>query len=228
MDATILKAIHAATGIRFDEEKVPKDKLRLPGRLKCGGVMSMVDLRNPAFLGAILDVLPRCIDRTGPSGEKTRGVYNATLTEVIGEGAYDQEGHRNARFLQATTVGPFPKALQFAWQFTRLDCAHNRGVNLESAAEDWGRLGPLATDTLTDFRNREAAERKRRGVPTTEMARGNNDGNEAQMSTHDMAEAMAATIEELEGEGEPADASKAANDERASHEGARAEQENVG
>jgi hypothetical protein len=110
-----LEAVHAATRIRFDAEKVAKDRLRLPSRLKGGEVKSMLGLRKPAsFMGAILDVQPRCVDRTGPNGEKTRGIYSDTLTNVIGDEAYDQEGHKNAEFLQATTVGPYPKAMQFA------------------------------------------------------------------------------------------------------------------
>ena len=114
VDTAILDAVHAATGIRFDAEKVAKDRLRLPLRMKGGGVRSMVDLRNPVFMGAILDVLQRCIDRTGPIGEKTRGIYRSTLTSAIGDGANDQDGHNNAGFLEASTVGPYPKAMHYA------------------------------------------------------------------------------------------------------------------
>jgi hypothetical protein len=49
----------------------------------------MTDLRRPAFLGALLDVLPRCIDRRGPHGEETEGIYNNILTNSICRGAYD-------------------------------------------------------------------------------------------------------------------------------------------
>jgi hypothetical protein len=136
VDATILEAVHASAGIRFDAEKVAKEKLRLPARWKDGWVKSMVDMRNQTFQGAILDVLPRCIDTTGPSGERTRDIYNVTITEAIREGAYDQEGHMNAGLLQATTEWPFPKSMQYAWQFTRLDCAHNRRLSLYSNTED--------------------------------------------------------------------------------------------
>jgi hypothetical protein len=89
VDAAILEAVHAATRIRFNAEKVAKDSLRLPTRFQGGGVRSMVDMRNPAFLGAILDVLPRCIDRTSPNGAKTIVIYSNTLTNAIGDGAYD-------------------------------------------------------------------------------------------------------------------------------------------
>ena len=125
MVAAILEAVHAATRIRFDAEKVAKDKLISPTRMKGRGVRSMVDLRKPTLLGAILNVLPRYEDQTGPNGEKTRGIYSGILTNAIGDGAYDQEGHKNVEFLQATTVGPYPKAMQFAWQYAGLDCAHS-------------------------------------------------------------------------------------------------------
>jgi hypothetical protein len=92
VDAAIPEAVHAATGILFDVEKVAKDMLIRSARMRGGGVKSMVDLRNPSFLGAISDALARCIDRAGPNGEKTRGIYSGTLTNAIGDGAYDQEG----------------------------------------------------------------------------------------------------------------------------------------
>jgi hypothetical protein len=77
--AAILEVVHAATRIRFDAVQVAKDTLRLPARLKVGGIRSMEDIRRPAFLGALLDVLPRCIDRSGPDGDKTEGIYNRLL-----------------------------------------------------------------------------------------------------------------------------------------------------
>ena len=45
VDAAIMKVIHATTWIRFDEEQVAKDILRLPARLKGGGIRSMEDIR---------------------------------------------------------------------------------------------------------------------------------------------------------------------------------------
>jgi len=104
VDAAILEVCHATTGIGFGAEPVAKDMLRLPARLKGGGVRSMVDLRRPAFLGAILDILPRCIDIRGPNGEETQGFYSNMLTESIGRGAYDQDGHMNVGFLHATNL----------------------------------------------------------------------------------------------------------------------------
>ena len=111
VDVAIIEAIHAATGIELFAETEAKDILRLPPRLKGGEIMSMVDLRRPAFLGAMLDIMPRCIDMKDHEGEKTKGVYSIQLTKVIGEGAYDAEGHWNARFLRANNVGTYPTSM---------------------------------------------------------------------------------------------------------------------
>ena len=106
VDAAILEVAHSATGIKFNAEQIAKDRLRLSARLKGGSIRSMADLRRPAFLGALLHVLPICIDKRGPNGEETEGIYSSILTNAIGRGAYDQTGHINAGFLQATNVGP--------------------------------------------------------------------------------------------------------------------------
>ena len=83
-------------------------------------------------MGAILDILPRCIDMRGPNGELTEGVYTRQLTEAIRHGAYDAEGHMNACFLHAGNVGPFSAATEGAWQFARLEAAHNHGLTIAS------------------------------------------------------------------------------------------------
>ncbi len=107
VDAAILEVAHAATRIWFDAERVAKDRLRLPARLKGGGIRSMEDIQRPAFLGALLDVLPRCIDIVGSNGEKYEGIYSKLLSGTIGEGAYDVNATKNANFLGAKkTLGP--------------------------------------------------------------------------------------------------------------------------
>ncbi len=104
VDCCIMEAVQAATGVDFDTEIMAKERLRLPARMKGGGIKRAKDLRYPAFLGALLDILPRCVDRKDSSGEITQGTYADQLTTVIGEGAFDEEGHRNAQFLAATGV----------------------------------------------------------------------------------------------------------------------------
>ncbi len=67
-----------------------------------------MDTRYPAFLEALLDILPRCVDKAEPNGEVTKGIYSEQLTTVIGEGAYDEGGHMHTLFLAATGIGPYP------------------------------------------------------------------------------------------------------------------------
>ena len=162
VDVAILEVCHAATGIRFDVEPVAKDKLRLPARLKGGGIKSMADMRRHAFLGAILDILPRCIDIRGPNGEEMEGIYKSILTNSIGRGAYDQNGHMNTGFLHATCMDPYPMEMQCAWRHARQNASHNICLTLLSSADEWGRLGPLAKETPAEVRSRGAAERKRK------------------------------------------------------------------
>ena len=161
VDAEILEVVLAATGIRFVAQEMAKDTLRLPARLKGGGDRSMVGMRRTAFLGSILDVLPICIDKNGPNGEKTEGIYNDLLKEAIEKGAYDQGGTRNEGFLAANNVGPYPKAMMYAWSHGKLDATHNLGLNLLSTPEEWEKLGSLAMETPANAKNKGAAERIR-------------------------------------------------------------------
>ncbi len=115
VDLCIMEAVHAATGLNFEIENMAKERLRLPARMKGGGVKRATHKRYPAFLGAMLDVLPIMIDREYENGEVTVGVYSSQMKHVIGEGAYNAEGQRNTRFLEATGIGPFPREMQQAW-----------------------------------------------------------------------------------------------------------------
>ena len=39
---------------------------------------------RPAFLGALLDILPRCTDKKAEDGEEMPGYYSEQLTRAIG------------------------------------------------------------------------------------------------------------------------------------------------
>ncbi len=114
MDCCIMDAVQAATRVDFDTEEASKERLRLPTRMKGGGTKRATDTRYPSFLGALLDILPRCIDRKDEHGEVHTGYYTDQLTESIGKGAYDNEGHKNAKFLETIHVGPFQEACKKA------------------------------------------------------------------------------------------------------------------
>ena len=75
VDCCIMEAVQAATRVDFDTEVMAKERLRLPARMKGGGIKRATDLRYPAFLGALLDILPICVDRKDSSGEITKGIY---------------------------------------------------------------------------------------------------------------------------------------------------------
>ena len=55
----------------FDTEVMAKERLRLPTRMKGGGIKREADTMYTAFLGALLDILPRCVDRKETNGEIT-------------------------------------------------------------------------------------------------------------------------------------------------------------
>jgi hypothetical protein len=112
----------------------------------------------------LLDILPRCVDRTEINGDVTRGIYTEQLTAVIGEGAYDEGGHRNTKFLEATGVGPYPGEMQRARDELRNEAAVNYGLEEDAQSEEArDKLGALAEPTPSTVRNRGAAERKKIG-----------------------------------------------------------------
>jgi len=161
-DICIMEAIQAATGVDFDNEETARERLRIPARMKGGGIRRATETRYPTFLGALLDVLPRCIDRTEANGEKIQGYYAQHLIEVIGEGAYDSEGHMNAQFLNATNVGPYPDECTRAWKAARDEALHNLGLRDDPDQEGWEKMGPLADPTPANAKNRGAADMRRR------------------------------------------------------------------
>ncbi len=75
VDSCMMEAVQAATGVDFDNEETARVRLRIPARMKGGGIKRATETRYLAFLGALLDVLPICIDRTEATGEKIWGYY---------------------------------------------------------------------------------------------------------------------------------------------------------
>ena len=144
MDSCISEAVQTTTGVDFDGEEAARERLKIPARMKGGEIGRAEKTRYPAFLGALLDVLPRCIDRTEANGECIPGYYTKQLTEVIGEGAYDGDGHKNALFLNATDVGPYPEACTNPWTATREEAMANLEVR-----EDPEQEGCMGEDGTT-------------------------------------------------------------------------------
>jgi hypothetical protein len=76
VDSYIKEAVEASTRTEFEEEEMAEERLRLQTRMKGGGIKKLSDLRRPAILGALLDILPRCIDIAESNGEVQRGYYS--------------------------------------------------------------------------------------------------------------------------------------------------------
>jgi len=143
--------------VDFDTEVMAKERLRLPARMEGGGIKRAADTMYPSFPGALLDILPRCVDRKESDGDITRGIYSDQLTAVVREGVFDVDGHRNTQILRATTVGPYPSEMQKASEVLRDEAAANYGFQ-EGFREDEARerMGPLAEPTPAGIRNRGA------------------------------------------------------------------------
>ncbi len=161
VDRCIMEAVEAATGVEFNMDKTAEARLRLPARMKGGGIKSTADTRRPAFLGALLDILPRCVDRKAENGEHMPGYYAEQLTEEIGRGAFDQDGHRNEQFLRAGNIGPYPEALKEAWTTLRQEAMQNYNLREGSEQEVWGRMreGVRQQKDGTTMRNLEEREK---------------------------------------------------------------------
>jgi len=130
--------------------------------MKGGDIKRLEDVRYPAFWGALLDILPRCIDRKEDDGVIERGHYSEQLTYVLSVEAYDAAGHRKREFMRATCVGPYPSSMQRSWVHLRGDAALSYGLTSTSTQQDWSKLGPLSSLAPTDTKNRGAADRKPR------------------------------------------------------------------
>jgi hypothetical protein len=189
-----MEAVQAATGVHFDGEEAAREKLRIPTRMKGGGIGRATETRYPSFLGALLDILPRCIDRTEDNCECIPRYYTQQLTEALGEGAYASDGHRNARFLNATDVGPYPGECMKAWKAPRDQAMETIRLRDDPKQEGWEKMGPLADPTPPNAKNRGAADRKKRRREQNE--RGNEEENDQRTPAASRAERIGDEEEE--------------------------------
>ena len=51
VDCCIMEAVQAVTGVDFDSEDTARERLRIPARMKGGGIRRATKTRYPAFLG---------------------------------------------------------------------------------------------------------------------------------------------------------------------------------
>ena len=158
VDFCIMEVVHAATGVDFELEETTKERLRLPARMKGGGIKRATDTRYSAFLGALLVISPRCIEMRDGHGKLHPGYYSQQLTLTIGRGAHDSGGQRNARFLQSREVGPYPEACGKEWTHTRQEAMENYELREGSGQEEWMKIGSLKNPTPTNARNNGATD----------------------------------------------------------------------
>jgi hypothetical protein len=79
----------------------------------------------PGVHGGVARHSAEMCGQEGEQREITRGIYSDQLTEVMGEGAIDEEGHKNTQFLRATTIGPCLGEMQKALEVLRNEAAEN-------------------------------------------------------------------------------------------------------
>ncbi len=66
------------------------------------------------------------------------------MNNIIGEGAYDTEGHKNTAFLEATEMGPYSHEKQRAWTKIRDEAIANYDIEGDKGSEQCDRLYPGA------------------------------------------------------------------------------------
>ena len=82
VDVALLVAATSATGVDFTGNEIERRRLRLPARLRGGGVRSHVETTAAAFCGAVNQAVPRFIDRTDDAGEFVAGFF-PSLASVL-------------------------------------------------------------------------------------------------------------------------------------------------
>jgi hypothetical protein len=106
-----------------------------------GKIEKAAKMRRLAFMGSLLDVLPRCIHRRATNGEDMPGYYIEQLAEVLRKGAKDAEDHWNAKFLGAVNIGPCPEACREIWAQVRGEAMDNYNLTEARDKRSGGRWG---------------------------------------------------------------------------------------
>ena len=98
-------------------------RLRLPARLRGGGLRSHTETAAAAFVGSVNQALPRLIDHTDAAGSLVPGLL-PSLSGVLGAGSFDADnaGTRYAQYLSSGHAGA--AELQRAWDALRDEAGH--------------------------------------------------------------------------------------------------------
>ena len=138
VNARISEAMEAATCIDFEDKEMAEERLRLPTRMKGEGIKKQMDLRRPAVLGALRDILPRCMSITESNGEAQMGYILRQAIDIGNWGiGLQHDGHRNRKILDSSRLGPDPTTCKHAWEHLRLNAAYNYGLTILSTPKEW-------------------------------------------------------------------------------------------
>jgi len=110
LKGALLEATQQGARANFSSEDLARQRLHILSRLKRGGITRISELREPAVLWSILDILPKCIDEKDDNGDIVKGVYAKRFGDnIIGESGFNKTGHMKSIFLQSQEVDPFPR-----------------------------------------------------------------------------------------------------------------------
>ena len=125
VDAALLGAAERATGVGLSNNQdaiaaVWRRRLRLPARLRGGGIRAHVETAAASFVGSVNQALPRLIDHTDAAGGHVAGLL-PSLSGVLGAGSFDEgsESTRYTSYLSSGLVGA--TELRSAWDALRVE-----------------------------------------------------------------------------------------------------------
>ena len=138
VDVALLVAATSATGVDFTGNEIERRRLRLPARLRGGGVRSHVETTAAAFCGAVNQAVPRFIDRTDDAGEFVAGFF-PSLASVLGAGSFDH-GSEATRYATYLASG-YASATELATAWAALRAEAPEGVADETCSLFYGAEG---------------------------------------------------------------------------------------
>jgi hypothetical protein len=155
LDTEILKATAVCIPTLELTDSLTVRRLRLPARLRGGGIRSMLDLATAAYAGAVCRCLPLLIDSFTSHGEARQGFMPALLP-LFGAGSFDAvllgTSPRFQHFLSMDT--PTSLALVDAWTTMQMEAGEPSEGALAANVAEAGYNVHKVQATLTRERER--------------------------------------------------------------------------
>ena len=113
--------------LQFSHHTVDRalSRLRIPLRLRGGGLRSSLRTRHAAFWGSVNASFPRLVDTEDKEGEVVPGFFSSQLSERIGRGTFnetDSSATRYTHFMESSG-SHYVLALREAWQHMQQEAA---------------------------------------------------------------------------------------------------------